>query len=399
MVGGVCQSALPSELRGGGCAAVSWRVSPPRFNAALTRLGHLAILSANVDLPLRRKRKFSCRSEHSIRLWAQPCAGTRPSHPSGPSNTSSFPRPSQGSEEAHCTDPSVASGIGNCSALVGEVRSALPGRPCQDVLNFRGNGPEDARLLPLGESTALVVYNDYAPKPAGGPLSFRRTIYVSELSVSWRESRIVGQLGRPVRLSGAQTSFALGDIEKNWSPFSRDVKGRMQTFVHRWIDRAGQAIVHQLDVRSGELRGDIVSSNGKLRQVVGGPPHTTLSGGTPAVRLNKSHFVAIGHTMTMPCELPTVAAKGPDAKLQCLKRNQWRAYALFGYLFESEPPFRLVAATPQFRIVPPTGTRNRACNFGPPPPEVTRPSGTVYGLLGKPQFPVGLVLHATVQDM
>lgn len=166
-------------------------------------------------------------------------------------------------------------------------------------------------------------------------------------------------------------------------------------FVHRWVDRAGEAVAHELDFRTGQLLRTYTSSNGRLRQIIGGPNHTEISGGTPAVRLNATHFLAVGHTMTMPCALPEVASKGRDAKRACLRMNQWRAYALFGYVFESEPPFHVVAATPQFRVHPPMGKQKYGQEFGPPPPDVTTPKGVVEGHLGKPQFPAGLIFDAS----
>ena len=119
----------------------------------------------------------------------------------------------------------------------------------------------------------------------------------------------------------------------------------------------------------------------------------------PGVRLNQSHFVAFGHTMTMPCALPAVKVKGNEAKRLCLRKNQWRAYALFGYLFESSPPFRLVAATSEFRLVPPAGKQVYAYGVGPPAPAITTPTEFVRGALGKPQFPVGLSLDATGEHL
>jgi len=278
-------------------------------------------------------------------------------------------------------------------AAIVELGGALPRRECQDILNFRGNGPEDARLLPLTTTRALVVYNDYA-EAAGGAVPFRRTIYVRDLVLQRTEnggSRAV--LGPIMRVLGGTAEPPLGDIEKNWAPFARTTRaGSVEVFVHRWLDRKGEAIVHRLvlDKASATVGETLLSSNGKLREVIGGPHHTEISGGTSAVLLNESHFVAFGHTMTMPCALPEIKSQGKEAKRRCLRKNQWRAYALFAYVFESTPPFRLVAATPEFRIVPPTGKRIYGYGLGPPAPAITRPTEFVLGSLGKPQFPVGL---------
>ena len=47
------------------------------------------------------------------------------------------------------------------SETLPQVPFALPARPCQDVLNFRGNGPEDTRILPIGGRRVLLFTTDY----------------------------------------------------------------------------------------------------------------------------------------------------------------------------------------------------------------------------------------------
>ena len=49
--------------------------------------------------------------------------------------------------------------------LLAELPPLQPSRACRDVLNFRGNGPEDPRLLPIwkgddGQTQLLVLVND-----------------------------------------------------------------------------------------------------------------------------------------------------------------------------------------------------------------------------------------------
>ena len=71
-----------------------------------------------------------------------------------------------------------------------ELPSLLPDRPCADLLNFRGRGPEDPRLLPLwrgpaGENLVLVLVNEYWPSAGRAPsaqLGFDRRVVAYVLS-------------------------------------------------------------------------------------------------------------------------------------------------------------------------------------------------------------------------
>ena len=116
-------------------------------------------------------------------------------------------------------------------------------------------------------------------------MPFRRTIYMRELRLSQRaEGRAAATLGPIMRVNGPTADPSLGAIEKNWSPFALAggvgaVGGTDKVFVHRWLDFHGEAIVHELDLSRGALSRSHRSSNGKLREVLGGPRHTESSGG------------------------------------------------------------------------------------------------------------------------
>ena len=45
----------------------------------------------------------------------------------------------------------------------------LPRRRCAARLNFRSNGPEDARVLPLDKDGAMLIFNDYVDSPSAFP--------------------------------------------------------------------------------------------------------------------------------------------------------------------------------------------------------------------------------------
>ena len=219
-------------------------------------------------------------------------------------------------------------------------------------------------------------------------------------------------LGPPRVLAPAssQSASTLSSLEKNWSPFSIG----QQVFVHQWLDDPrGRTIVHQVDITTGHLTETFVGSEGAdLRRTIGARPHAIVSGGTPAVMLDSSLcpkqkpcLLAIGHTMTSPCNDVTLRAKvladqeqtkpamrawyaqlfpnaSAESKDACFWHHRgFRAYAAFAYLFRASPPFTMLAATKEFHITPGNGLQRFApvateCGYGP--------------CNGMVQFPVGL---------
>lgn len=146
------------------------------------------------------------------------------------------------------------------------------------------------------------------------------------------------------------------------------------------------SVVHEIDSATGVIQHTFLASSGGLRQAIGCPPHAIISGGTPALRLNRSHFLAIGHTMSEPCRLLLPAKAEVE---RCERVNKWRAYALFAYLFAASPPFRLAAASAEFRIGRRHGLLPAARTVATPwatPPEISK------GEEGQVQFPMGLAL-------
>ena len=137
-----------------------------------------------------------------------------------------------------------------------------------------------------------------------------------------------------------------------------------------------------------------------LQRAMGAAPHATVSGGTPALRLNATHFVAVGHTMTWACNTLEVRSKGKAARAKCMRKNRWRAYAMFAYTFSAMPPFGLRSVSREFRMRLPRGGASDGYVARPmldidaallwPPPPMRAPHMKVRGLDGKAQFPVGL---------
>ena len=148
---------------------------------------------------------------------------------------------------------------------------------------------------------------------------------------------------------------------------------------------------------------------------MGAAPHATVSGGTPALRLNSTHFLAVGHTMTWTCNTADVRAKGKAARARCMARHRWRAYAMFAYTFDARPPFQLRSVSREFRLRLPDGQQQQPraqggggrgfaqagmkdaagmadvdASFLWPPPTVRAIHLKLRGIEGKPQFPVGL---------
>jgi hypothetical protein len=312
------------------------------FNAAFLQLDGVLVLAHNTHV--RRSHHvqqqeaasgmpFSCKAEHFIHLAV--------------TNSSRLP----GSPRARAVWEALASKRG---PVVLTLSPQLRKRRCQDRLNFRSNGPEDARLVQLGARRFVAMHNDYeqcapgadadcvqqpsADGASGGQVvtpAFRRTMYVRDVRL------VVGSGGvLEARASAAQlvrpdaAGPPLASVEKNWAPFTPWLPAEPEPtklYFHRFLELRGRAIVQRLDLASGAIDATYASNVGRLRALIGCAPHAVVSGGTNGVRLNATHFVAIGHTMTAPCRLPEVAARGGKAAQdECsAKHNGWRAYALF----------------------------------------------------------------------
>ena len=258
------------------------------------------------------------------------------------------------------------------------LQSTMPSRPCQDVLKFRSRGPEDPRLIFLGRRRAMVIVADYAPaaseppvvaahEPAGprapygigSQLPHVRRMVAHIIRLPSASNRSVQLVGLPRMLRPASSAIAnLSRLEKNWSPFF--VRGGGGTrarydggaFVHQWLpDERGKCVVFRLAIShsAGELTERFESECGWLRAALGAPSHAVISGGTPAVAINSSHHLAIGHTMDSHCNRKSSDALAREA---CFRDNLERDYALFAYVFESAPPFQLTGATPLFSLQP-----------------------------------------------
>ena len=135
-------------------------------NAALAGFANGPLVIATSDSvkirktqSLRNRQHFACTSEHRVNLFSLTC--------------------------------DVQQGK---LRLLGRLPSLEPHRVCQDVLNFRGRGPEDPRILPLpyddlaptGEKRALIVVSDYVPAASDGEgaLTYNRLMVAYVLTIS-----------------------------------------------------------------------------------------------------------------------------------------------------------------------------------------------------------------------
>ena len=200
--------------------------------------------------------------------------------------------------------------------------TAIPSRRCQNITNFRSNGPEDPRLLSLGDGQAMLFAPDFVAFPAEGEYPpFGRQMFMRPLSLGAAGELVMGSKLRLVS-SGPEVA-TLGRLEKNWSPF---VANRT-LYVHQWLDDGnGSAVVLQVNRTSGQLVRRYETSNIGLRQAVEAPAGAHLRGGTPAIQLNATHYLAIGHSRSD------------------------RSYGMFCYVFSARPPFHLLGATHEFAI-------------------------------------------------
>ena len=341
-------------------APVSTRRLGPYFNGALAiGLSGTTLLAANAQL---KPRLRSCKADHEVQLLRMPTTSDA------------------------CLRGDVASQQParkrNRWRPLAAVPAALPLRQCEDVVNFRGNGPEDGRLLVSGPSSAVLLYTDYVNETSLTTGSrYARRIYVATVELTRDgQQRLAARLGTPRQLRPATSDIAtLARIEKNWSPWLHRASGQLH--VHQWLDYGGASVVYRVDLSSGALVerhvAPLASADGGggggggggrwpgLQRLLGVPPHSIVSGGTPAAPLNATHYLAFGHTMTWRCLEADVVAKGKAARARCAKRTRWRSYASFAYVFSASPPFGLVGVTRAFRMRPPArdGTSEEAAGL------------------------------------
>lgn len=296
--------AAHALLRSDGLPATQL-LAPGLMNGAIAAVGGLLVIAANKDQKVQRSplANCSCRSYHHVLLGNVPCSAT--------------PRA--------LSDATVHSPL-----FSGELPFTLPHRPCQDLRNYRGNGPEDTRILPVGAHEVLFFTTDYFDLPGHKPAYGRYPVLYRA-----RVQHYGNVSGLRLRVDGPL--FTLGTIEKNWSPFEAADGG---VWLHQWIDhpRKGTSIALRVRPHDGGLVERHEAPSGRLREAVGVLDSTSLSPGTSAVRLNATHRLAVGHTRTLD-----------------------RRYAMFAYLFAATPPFALTAATPQFVLHwPPASTDAKA---------------------------------------
>ncbi|KAL1499447.1 hypothetical protein AB1Y20_011651 [Prymnesium parvum] len=300
--------AAPATPSAGGLR--TWRVGGAR-NGALAQLGLAILFVRGADEPRRTDRAsgFGCRSTHRVFVDAVDCAPSKRA-------------------------------ITRRARTLFEVPPLLKERECMDILNFRGHGPEDPRVLPLSDERAVMLVADYVPdsRAGRGGGGYRRGLVAHMLRT---ENGTVALEGLPrvlVPRSVEVADFAL--VEKNWVPF-RTERGML---VQSWLlDEHNKSVVHAVNLSDGTLSERHESDASGLRRLLGA--EFAASGGTNAVPLDAEHQLAVGHLMGW------ISRK---------RRHERRRYALFGYIFRSTPPFPIVAATPPFCIEPPNVTGDAA---------------------------------------
>ena len=166
-------------------ASVSTRRLGPYFNGALAigLSGTTLLLAANAQL---KPRLRSCKADHEVQLLRMPTTSD--------ACLSGAAAAQQPARKRNRWRPLAA------------VPAALPLRQCEDVVNFRGNGPEDGRLLVSGPSSAVLLYTDYVNETSLTTGSrYARRIYVATVELTRdgqqsrrvRRRRIRGSSGSP----------------------------------------------------------------------------------------------------------------------------------------------------------------------------------------------------------
>lgn len=176
---------------------------------------------------------------------------------------------------------------------------------CLNKSNHNLNDPMDTRIL-VARDRAWILCSE---------------VYTQDVDV--KRGQFLGSLNITTVEVLKDPRLVIGDgprVEKNWVPFTLDD----DVFVTRWLVDD----VWNRTVTIGWNGDDLVKyhADGQFLRHRFMGKH--ISGGTNAVRLNATHFLAIGHTRTDPP----------------------RVYKMFAYIFTSEPPFTIVASSPEFNL-------------------------------------------------
>ena len=248
------------------------------FNACLAKIGKHVVFTSNADAPSATKRTRNCSAEHQIEV--------RRALP----------------EAAKCGSEMRRRRAQLLLSMAGRERV------CQDVLNFRANGPEDARLLPLTHRQALIIFADFAESVAAFPaLPYHRqmhvrTLYIddditenalssagpaSSLPRAVPSSLLRASLGPVQHLQPSSPALLnLSAIEKNWVTFTVATSARHShgdehsspisapIYLQQWLDDGhGRTVTLRLDLRTGVLLDrwdtppirDAIGKGGELR--------------------------------------------------------------------------------------------------------------------------------------
>jgi len=330
------EAAIPAS------EAATQLIASNHRNGALATIGqHLLFVHAE-DVILRTRRDsgpmFTCRSERRLVLTGLSCISE--SHP----------------------DP---------SSLM-NVQTTSPNSTCADVTGYRSRGPIDPRVIQLDDSHGLVLVSDFVParadeakrtaanpdegdvtaaSPVGRNLHYEVTPIMHILEARGRNGKEAFAIVETHMLRFASESVgSMSSMEKNWTPFVVD--GTLYAF--QWLLNAkGRSVAFRIDLRTGLLTGRAESDARRLVDAIGAAHYAVISGGTPAVCINATHHLAIGHTMTATCNRPEHTRRGADWRRRCFNNHRQRSYALFAFVFRSSPPFSISGATREFRWEPP----------------------------------------------
>ena len=284
----------------------------------------------------------------------------------------------------------------NASVQSADIEPSLPKRTCTNLRNFRTNGPEDARLVVLEPSTFGLVSNNWVGErraPTDGPPDSKHQFVA--LGVVTADGVLRLQRSRPLYKAwpvDRDGNQLFGALEKNWVPFAvASEPGEDTLHVFQRLDEpgSGASIAFAVDAATGALKRRYAcpGAGSALRARLGLPAGEwdahPISGGTNAVRINTTHFLAFGHTMR-------AARRDVGSPAQPFPG---RVYAQFAYTFEASPPFCLAAATREFHVSVPQGTTAPlVASFHTPPQRAACCSESAV------QFPMGLVAVSHASD-
>ena len=229
-----------------GCASsVSTGYLGRMFNGALLSGGAGSFFTSNADGKSPSSRARNCSSEHRVEVREHRCTRGLRSRAATP--------------------------------LLATITSALPQRTCMDMLNYRGNGPEDARVLPLPTAAtaaaaaghhshsqrALLLFVDYVERTepiielirAQQP-PHKRGMHIRILSVA-ATAPLSASLGPLLRVTPSSAAVVnLSSIEKNWCPFALSTADAPHAgiYVQQWLDNGrGLSVTLRLDETTGVL--------------------------------------------------------------------------------------------------------------------------------------------------